>query len=260
MRPKIWRPSGTRPRRAQPWPRRRRGHALAERRSRPPGGRTTPAIALRRGRLAGAVGADQRDTSPSSTHEIDPLDRRDGAVRDLEPVELEGAARPSNRRCGPAAVVARRRARGRPRSPRSSSRIVFGRALGDLAAVVEHRDAVRDAHHHAHVVLDQETVDAARRGSRISSQSTGRLGRVHARGRLVEQQQLRLGGQRAGDLEPALRRRRAGARQVVGSAARPTRSSSSSARARASRSSRRDVGVRKMAPSEVACVRACRRP
>ena len=33
---------------------------------------------------------------------------------------------------------------------------LFGRALGDLLAVIEHRDAVADAHDHAHVVLDEQ--------------------------------------------------------------------------------------------------------
>ena len=31
-----------------------------------------------------------------------------------------------------------------------------GRALGDLLAVVEHRDPVADAHDHPHVVLDEQ--------------------------------------------------------------------------------------------------------
>ena len=31
-----------------------------------------------------------------------------------------------------------------------------GRAFGDADAMVEHDDMVGDAHHHAHVVLDQE--------------------------------------------------------------------------------------------------------
>ena len=35
-----------------------------------------------------------------------------------------------------------------------------GRAVGDLAAVVEHRDAVGQVHHHADVVLDQDDGDA----------------------------------------------------------------------------------------------------
>ena len=37
------------------------------------------------------------------------------------------------------------------------------RALGDLAAEIEHRDALRDPHHEAHVVLDEEHGDAAAR-------------------------------------------------------------------------------------------------
>ena len=34
--------------------------------------------------------------------------------------------------------------------------ISAGRPFGDDPAVVEHHDAVGDAHHHAHVVLDQQ--------------------------------------------------------------------------------------------------------
>ena len=32
---------------------------------------------------------------------------------------------------------------------------IVGRAIGNLAAIVEHDDAVRDVHHDTHVVLDQ---------------------------------------------------------------------------------------------------------
>ena len=80
-----------------------------------------------------------------------------------------------------------------------------GSALGDLLAVVEHRDVLGDAHHDLHVVLDQHDRHAAlvaqlaHEGGQV-----GRLLRVHARRRLVEQQDLRVRGQRAGDLHPPL--------------------------------------------------------
>jgi len=32
---------------------------------------------------------------------------------------------------------------------------LLGPALGDLFAMIQHRDAVGDVHHHAHIVLDQ---------------------------------------------------------------------------------------------------------
>ena len=82
---------------------------------------------------------------------------------------------------------------------------VGGRALGDLLAVVEHGDVLGDAHDDLHVVLDQHDRDAAlvaqlahERGELIG------LLRVHAGRRLVEQQQLRVRGQRPGDLHPPL--------------------------------------------------------
>ena len=42
------------------------------------------------------------------------------------------------------------------------------RAVGDDAALVQAHDAVGDAHHHLHVVLDQQHGDAAARGSAAS--------------------------------------------------------------------------------------------
>src|SRR5829696_6407238 len=67
-------------------------------------------------------------------------------------------------------------------------------ALGDLLAVVEHRHLLGDSHDHLHVVLDQQD-----RHAQVVAQLAHELGellgllRVHAGGRLVEQQQLRLG-------------------------------------------------------------------
>ena len=44
----------------------------------------------------------------------------------------------------------------------AGSRWICGRrALGDLAAEVEHDDAVGDRHHELHVVLDQQDADVA---------------------------------------------------------------------------------------------------
>ena len=77
-------------------------------------------------------------------------------------------------------------------------------ALGDLLAVVERDDAIGDALHDVHVVLDEEDRQPA-----LVAQAPDQLGDlvrlvgVHPRRRLVEQQQPRPRGQRAGDLEPA---------------------------------------------------------
>src|SRR4030095_13545149 len=67
------------------------------------------------------------------------------------------------------------------------------RAVADLLAVVEHDDAVRDVHHHAHVVLDQHdggaelVVDIEDEAAHVLL-----LFHVHAGHRLVEQQGARL--------------------------------------------------------------------
>ena len=82
---------------------------------------------------------------------------------------------------------------------------LVGRAVGDLAAVVEHDDAVGDVHHHAHVVLDQRdrraelVVDVEDEAAHVLL-----LLDIHAGHRLVEQQQLRLHRQRAAELDPLL--------------------------------------------------------
>ena len=79
--------------------------------------------------------------------------------------------------------------------------ISAGGAAGDDAAVVEADDAVGHAHHHLHVVLDQQHGDAERADAGQQLHEARGLGRVHAGHRLVEQQQLRLGGKRDRDLE-----------------------------------------------------------
>ena len=65
------------------------------------------------------------------------------------------------------------------------------------------------------VVLDEKNGDPGSPGCADLLDQVGALGRVHARGRLVQQQQAGLGGQRAGDLDQALRPvGQAGGRQV----------------------------------------------
>ena len=80
-----------------------------------------------------------------------------------------------------------------------------GRALGDPLAVVEHGDALADAHDDAHLVLDEQDGDAQVVAE--PSDETGHLvglGRVHAGGRLVEQQEAWAGAQGPGDLQATL--------------------------------------------------------
>src|SRR5204862_62122 len=81
----------------------------------------------------------------------------------------------------------------------------FGwRALGDDLAVVEHGDPITDAHHDPHVVLDEQDRQALF-GTQLADEvgHLACLAVVHAGGRLVEQQELRPGGQGPGDREPA---------------------------------------------------------
>src|SRR3569832_671002 len=81
---------------------------------------------------------------------------------------------------------------------------LVGCALGDLAAEVEHGDAVRDARHQTDVVLDQQHGDAAL--VKMLDDFGERIGlvRVEAGGGLVEQQKARLRRHRARDLEQTL--------------------------------------------------------
>ena len=78
-------------------------------------------------------------------------------------------------------------------------------ALGDLLAVVEHRDSLADAHDDFHVVLDEQhgeselLLDESDQLHQLDF-----LGRVHPGGRFVEQEQLWPCGERANDFEPAL--------------------------------------------------------
>ena len=81
---------------------------------------------------------------------------------------------------------------------------VVRRAFGDLLAVVEHGHPVAQAHHQLHVVLDQQ--DGAAVLADLVDQFTQHhlLGGVHAGGGLVQRDQLGVGGQGTGDLQPAL--------------------------------------------------------
>src|SRR6185436_4770250 len=82
---------------------------------------------------------------------------------------------------------------------------LVGRAVGDLAAVIEHHNPVGNVHHHAHVVLDEHqrraevVVDVEDEAAHVLL-----FLEVHARHRLVEQHQLRLRGERAPELDALL--------------------------------------------------------
>ena len=84
------------------------------------------------------------------------------------------------------------------------SRTARGRAFGDLAAEIEHRDGVRRVHHQVHVVLDQQHGRAAPGDGADRRRQAFRFVRGKPGRGLVEQQKLGLRGQRAGDLEQPL--------------------------------------------------------
>ena len=95
-------------------------------------------------------------------------------------------------------------------------RDLLERALGDLGAVVEGDDPVRDALDDVHVVLDHEDRVAAVRAQLLDQlRDLVRLGRVHPGGGLVEQEQARIGRHRAGDLQAAPVRVRERIRRLV---------------------------------------------
>src|SRR5215467_9810693 len=81
----------------------------------------------------------------------------------------------------------------------------LGRAVGDLPAVVEHDHAIGNVHDHAHVVLDQRDG-----GAELVVHVEDEAGHVllllhvHPRHGLVEEEEMRLGGQRPRQLHPLL--------------------------------------------------------
>src|SRR5215216_156053 len=68
------------------------------------------------------------------------------------------------------------------------------RAFGDELAEIEHGDAVGDIHHQRHVVLDQQYGDAIRGDLLEQRCETHRLLAIESGSRLIEQEELRLGG------------------------------------------------------------------
>ena len=85
-----------------------------------------------------------------------------------------------------------------------------------------------EPHHHLHVVLDDQDGEVL---GDAADQLHGVVGlrRAHARGRLVEAEELRLGGERDADLEVALLAVREVGGQLIGlvAAGRPTSSTAS---------------------------------
>ena len=170
-----------------------------------------------------------RDLEREAAHGVD------AAVADVERLDDEQRAHLSSR----APALSPRYAAATSRFARISRR----RALGERRALVEHVDAVADLHDQRHVVVDQQHAGAVLVAHRADDR--GELGHLRLReagGRLVHQDEARLGRERARDAEPPLvavreRRRRARPRTRRARA----RSSSSAARAPRAAAARADA-------------------
>ena len=144
-------------------------------------------------RLAGAVRAEDGDDRPGGHVEVDAVQHLDRAVR--------RRARPRTRqeRGSPAPPRGRPPARPRPAAPRRAV------PLAEHPAEVEHVDLAAHVHHQLDVVLDEHHGHAVGRHLPHHRAERSRLLLVLPAGRLVEQQHLRRGGQRPGQLhDPSL--------------------------------------------------------
>ena len=92
------------------------------------------------------------------------------------------------------------------------------RAFGDLPAEIQHRDAIADAHHQAHIVLDQQDRDAAGLQVHDGTEQLHALGHVHAGRRLIQQQHVRFRGERSRNLQQSLLGVRQLRRPIIGPA------------------------------------------
>ena len=168
-------------------------------------GRDQPEDALDGGRLPSPVPAEEADGLARPDLERQPPQNLGVAVEGVDPLDREED--------GPGRERTRHARAPRWRGPEASQIRLADlgvvpdrrrRTLRDDPAPVEHRDVVREGEDEVHVVLDHDDREA--RGE-LLDQLAERLHRPHpepAR-RLVEEEQLRLPGQRHADLEqPAL--------------------------------------------------------
>ena len=91
-----------------------------------------------------------------------------------------------------------------------------GRAFSNLLAVVQHRDAVAQAHNQFHIVLNEQNRSVVVTDAVDQLAQHHFLRRVHARSRFVERDELRVGGQSAGNFQAPLVAVTQGAGLVVG--------------------------------------------
>ena len=162
-----------------------------------------------RGGLAGAIAADQGDDLALFDGQRDALQGMDIAVIGVDVLNFEhrhGNTLRLGRRGGlPLAEAA---GRAPPEIGLDDFGVVLDlrrSPLGDLLAEIQHGDRLRDAHDHAHLVLDEQDGDSQLVAQPMDEVGHGLgLARIHAGGRLVEEQQVRLAGERPGDLQAAL--------------------------------------------------------
>ena len=116
-----------------------------------------------------------------------------------------------------------------------SSRTSLGVPTGDHLAELQHDDAVADAEHEAHVVVDQQDRRASVDDLAQVAAEGDRLLRVEAGGRFVEAQQLGACGQRPGDGDELALALRELARRRLGEMSSSANTSSASSTAPTSR-------------------------
>ena len=172
-----------------------------------------PEDRLQRRRLPGRVAAEQRDELAGADLDLDVLEDVDQAVEGVDPGEPEqrlGVVSCSLTSAPPPWF------RDTPRPRAGSVATCVERALRDLDPVVERDDPVRDSFDDVHVVLDHEDRVAAF-GAELRDQlgDLVRLDRIHPGGRLVEEEQPRVGRGGARDLEPPPVRVREAVRRLV---------------------------------------------
>ena len=149
-------------------------------------------IARKRGGLAGAVGAEQRGQAAFVEREVEAVQRLDLAVIGPQILDVEHR--------GHWSLL--------PEIGLDDIRVglhLGRRSLGELAAEIQRDDVVGDRHHETHVMLDQQHGDVA-----VVADAADQVAEhvdflvVEAAGGLVEQQDLRLGRQRARQLDALL--------------------------------------------------------
>ena len=160
---------------------------------------------LEEGRLAGAVGADDGERLARVELEVDAVEGLEVAVEGGEPMGLKQGHRCASR--GDAGVdlahLGRRHHGGRV-------------AFRDLAAEVEHDQAVDHGQQRMHDVLDPHDGGAAGADALDGADQLLTFALREAAGDLVEQQHLRPGGKRTRHLQPLALQEREGARQRIG--------------------------------------------